>query len=199
MLKNSLVFLILLIFLTSCGDKKQEQHSINQNITPHYQKLIKESILKSLKEPEYYQEISWEKMRCSDTITRRIHKNAEFIEHSFQSKNIFKGMITKTYIYFIGDSNPSLIIDFDMKTAFEEFLANQNIGALLMPYIFNFETLLIALKQSTTDAHAKQRIHDFIYAISKIRKQELDELADAISTLNTPMSRANNYAIFLVL
>ncbi|MDD3344047.1 MAG: hypothetical protein PHR87_10780, partial [Sulfurospirillaceae bacterium] len=75
----------------------------------------------------------------------------------------------------------------------------QNIGALLMPYNFNFETLLIAFKQSTTDAHAKKSIHDFIYAISKIRKQELDELADAISTLNTPMSRANNYAIFLVL
>ena len=203
MLKNTLLFLILLGFFSGCTDKEEDKQTTStaqaQPVEQRYQKAIKESILKGLKEPEKYKEIAWKKMLCSDVITKRIHKNALFIAHTFQSQNIFKGPIVKEYIYFIGDGKPSLLIDFEFKIAFEEFLSNPNIGALFAPFNWDFPTLLSAYKQSQSDKDAKAKFNTFVYGVHILHKADQDYLADEISKLNTPMSRANNYAIFIVL
>jgi hypothetical protein len=199
MLKNTLLFLIFLGFFSACSDKEEEKQPITNSQNHPVEQRIKESILASLKEPEKYKEIAWKTMLCSDIITRRINKNALFIAHTFQSQNIFKGPIVKEHIYFIGNAKPSLLIDFDIKLAFEEFLSNPDMGTLFTSLNWDFSALLSAYKQSQSDKAAKEKINAFIYGIYKLNRADQDILADEISKLNTPMSRANNYAIFIVL
>jgi hypothetical protein len=138
-------------------------------------------------------------MRSSDAVSERIHKKVVFIAHSFKGKNNYGGTIVKENIYFIGEEKPSLIIDFDTKVAFADFLANQSIETLFSTTIWNFDILQADYKKSSSDAVAKETIKDFIYSIKRFSKEDQDFLLDSISTSNNPLSIAKNVALFLTM
>lgn len=202
MLKHLLLLSAIVFFFLACDDKKEPTALVISNdpaVEQSAKKAISQTILATLSEPKTYQELSWKKMRSSDVIANRIHKKALLIEHQFQSKNIYQGQQSNRHIYFIGEGKPSLLIDFAMENAFKEFLANQKIAALFEPYGWNFTTLQQAFMERSSSTQAHADIKKFIYAIRTYPKAEQDAIADALTQLNTPMSRAHNYAIILVL
>lgn len=200
--KNWIFFIVILGFLSGCTSKEEEQKvPINglQTIEPAYRDAIKESLLKTIAEPHSYKEISWKKMQSSEVVAQRINKKALFVAHSFNSKNIYQGALTKEYIYFIGDSKPSLLVDFEMKKAFEEFLANKSIRDLFPKSLWDFEKLHANYQQSLNDKNLQEDFKDFIYAMKYLSKEEQSFLTEAISNANTPISRARNLSIFLTM
>ncbi len=194
-IKEILFGLILICFLGCSSDVKKEPLQIGVDST--YQKAIKEELLKDEKDAKYYQELSWKKMQCSERVAKRIGKNAIFISHSFKGKNIYGGMIEKEHIYFFGDAKPKLLIDFNIKIAFDEFLANEFIGKLFENSVWDFKTLHASFKKSDNDTSSKEMIKDFIYSIRLFGKADLDFLTEAISNANNPMSISKNLAIFM--
>ena len=101
-------------------------------------------------------------MQSSVIVSTRLGKKVLFIRHRFQEKNNFKGAIEREYIYFIGDTKPSLMIDFDVKKAFEEFVTNQSIQEIFSSSIWNLESLHVNYQQSSQDTASKQIVKDFI-------------------------------------
>ena len=201
MLRNMMMFMMALFILSGCTSKDEEKKITHeqetQNIDVGLKNAIKGEVLKSSNYPKSYQEISWKKMQSGDRVSERINKKVIFIAHSFKEKNIYGGMIARENIYFIGEAKPSLIIDFDVKVAFEEFLANKSIGTLFGTTVWNFEKLLADYKISSTDPSAKENIKDFIYSIIRFSKADQEFLADSISNANNPLSIAKNVALFL--
>jgi len=202
MLRNMIMFAMVLFILNGCTSKDEEKKTREhetQNIDAGLKKIIKEDVLKNINDPKLYEEISWKKMRSSDAVSERIHKKVVFIAHSFKGKNNYGGTIIKENIYFIGEEKPSLIIDFDTKVAFADFLANQSIETLFSTTIWNFDILQADYKKSSSDAVAKETIKDFIYSIKRFSKEDQDFLLDSISTSNNPLSIAKNVALFLTM
>lgn len=201
MLRNMMMFMMALFILSGCTSKDEEKKITHeqetQNIDVGLKNAIKGEVLKSSNYPKSYEEISWKKMQSGDRVSERINKKVVFIAHSFKEKNIYGGMIARENIYFIGEAKPSLIIDFDVKVAFEEFLANKSIGTLFGTTVWNFEKLLADYKISSTDPSAKENIKDFIYSIKRFSKADQEFLADSISNANNPLSIAKNVALFL--
>lgn len=196
MLRDALTCLIVLCCLSGCTSKEEEKKSEN-SVGAVYQTTIKEDVLKSINDPKSYQELSWKKLKSGDAVSTRIGKKVVFIAHSFKGKNIYGGAITREHIYFIGEDKPSLIIDFDVKVAFEEFLANKSIATLFATSIWDFEKLHADYKKSAVDPDAKETIKDFIYSIKRFSKADQDYLADSISNANNPLSIAKNVALFM--
>lgn len=196
MLRDALICLIALCFLSGCTSKEEEKQVAN-SVEAVYQNAIKEDVLKSINDPKSYQELSWKKLKSGDAVSSRIGKKVVFIAHSFKGKNIYGGAITRENIYFIGEDKPSLIIDFDVKVAFEEFLANKSIITLFATSIWDIEKLHTAYKKSATDPDAKENVKDFIYSIKRFSKADQDYLADSISNANNPLSIAKNVALFM--
>jgi len=201
MLRNMMMFAMALFILSGCTSKDEEKRIAHeqetQNIDVGLKNAIKDEVLKSINDPKSYQEISWKKMQSADRVSERINKKVVFIAHSFKGKNIYGGVIARENIYFIGEEKPSLIIDFDVKVAFEEFLANKSIGALFVTTVWNFEKLQSDYKKSSSDASAKENVKDFIYSIKRFSKADQDFLSDSISNANNPLSIAKNVALFL--
>lgn len=196
MLRDALICLIALCFLSGCTSKEEEKQVAN-NVDAVYQNTIKEEVLKSINDPKSYQELSWKKLKSSDAVSSRIGKKVVFIAHSFKGKNIYGGAITRENIYFIGEDKPSLIIDFDAKVAFEEFLANKSIITLFATSIWDIDKLHAEYKKSATDPDAKENVKDFIYSIKRFSKADQDYLTDSISNANNPLSIAKNVALFM--
>lgn len=203
MLRNMMMFVMALFILSGCTSKDEEKKIAHeqetQNIDVGLKNAIKDEVLKSINDPKSYQEISWKKMQSGDRVSERINKKVVFIAHSFKGKNIYGGVIAKEHIYFIGEEKPSLIIDFDVKVAFEEFLANKNIGTLFGTTVWNFEKLQADYKISSSDSIAKENVKDFIYSIKRFSKADQEFLADSISNANNPLSIAKNVALFLTM
>lgn len=199
MLRDVITCLIVLCFLSGCNSKEEKNTDIKavQSVDAAYQKTIKEEVLKTINDPKSYQELSWKKLKSGDVVSSRIGKKVVFIAHSFKGKNIYGGAITRENIYFIGEDKPSLIIDFDVKVAFEEFLANKSIINLFATSIWDIEKLHAEYKKSATDPDAKETIKDFIYSIKRFSKADQDYLADSISNANNPLSIAKNVALFM--
>lgn len=196
MLRDALICLIALCFLSGCTSKEEEK-KVASSVDAVYQTAIKEDVLKSINDPKSYQELSWKKLKSGDAVSSRIGKKVVFIAHSFKGKNIYGGAITRENIYFIGEDKPSLIIDFDVKVAFEEFLANKSIITLFATSIWDIDKLHAEYKKSATDADAKENVKDFIYSIKRFSKADQDYLADSISNANNPLSIAKNVALFM--
>jgi len=201
MLRNMMMFAMALLILTGCTSKDEEkkivQEQETQNIDVGLKNAVKAEVLKSINDPKQYQELSWKKLQSGDVVSQRINKKVVFIAHAFKDKNVYGGTQTKENIYFLGDGKPSLIIDFDAKMVFEDFLANKNIGTLFSTTIWNFEKLLADYKKSSSDPSAKENVKDFIYSIKRFSKEDQDFLLDSISTSNNPISIAKNVALFL--
>ena len=199
MLRDVITCLIVLCFLSGCNSKEEKNTDTKavQSVDATYQKTIKEEVLKSINDPKSYQELSWKKLKSGDGVSSRIGKKVVFIAHSFKGKNIYGGAITRENIYFMGEDKPSLIIDFDVKVAFEEFLANKSIINLFATSIWDIEKLHAEYKKSATDPDAKETIKDFIYSIKRFSKADQDYLADSISNANNPLSIAKNVALFM--
>lgn len=193
MLRDALICLIALCFLSGCTSKEEEK-KVASSVDAVYQTAIKEDVLKSINDPKSYQELSWKKLKSGDAVSSRIGKKVVFIAHSFKGKNIYGGAITRENIYFIGEDKPSLIIDFDVKVAFEEFLANKSIITLFATSIWDIDKLHA---ESAIDADAKENVKDFIYSIKRFSKADQDYLADSISNANNPLSIAKNVALFM--
>lgn len=196
MLRDALICLIALCFLSGCTSKEEEK-KVASSVDAVYQTAIKEDVLKSINDPKSYQELSWKKLKSGDAVSSRIGKKVVFIAHSFKGKNIYGGAITRENIYFIGEDKPSLIIDFDVKVAFEEFLANKSIITLFATSIWDIDKLHAEYKKSAIDADAKENVKDFIYSIKRFSKADQDYLADSISNANNPLSIAKNVALFM--
>lgn len=203
MLRNMMMFAIALLILTGCTSKEEEkkitQEMGSQNIDAGVKTAIKSEVLKSINDAKMYQELSWKKMQSGDVVSARINKKVVFIAHSFKDKNAYGGTIAKENIYFIGEEKPSLIIDFDAKIAFKEFLANKSIGTLFSTTVWNFEKLQDDYKMSATDSGAKENVKDFIYSIKRFSKADQEFLAESISNANNPLSIAKNVALFLTI
>ncbi|AFL67351.1 hypothetical protein [Sulfurospirillum barnesii] len=164
-----------------------------------YQNAIKEALFKSKHPPQSYQELAWQKMKSSENVSKRIGKRVLFIRHRFQEKNNYKGAIQREYIYFIGDTKPSLMIDFDVKKAFGEFIDNQSVQEIFSSSIWNLSSLHVNYQQSFQDASSKQLVKDFIYSIRRYSKEDQSYLEEAISKAYTPLSIANNVALFMTM
>lgn len=203
MLRNAMIFALSLLILTGCTSKDEEKKTAHeqktQDIDVGLKNAIKAEVLKSINDPKSYQELSWKKMQSGDVVSSRIGKKVIFIAHSFKGKNIYGGTIEKENIYFIGEEKPSLIIDFDVKVAFEEFLANKSIITLFSTSMWDIEKLHAEYKKSATDPDAKETIKDFIYSIKRFSKADQDFLTDSISNANNPLSIAKNVALFLTI
>ena len=202
MLRYVMTCLIVLCFLGGCGskDEKNNNQVIGENsVDKIYQDVIKEDILKNTKDPKAYQAFSWKLLKSSEVVTKRLGKRAVFIDHAYQEKNIYGGLIQRDNIYFIGDSKPSLIIDFDMKKVFEEFLFSQSMRDIFSQTIWNFEILQAQYPKRFTDTVAKENIKDFIYSIHHYSKADQESLIQAITNANNPMFIAKNMAIFLTM
>lgn len=189
--------LVLGIFLGCENHTQQKDETLSSSIEVVYKNAIKEAILKGKHPPKSYQEISWHKMQSSDLVSKRLGKKVLFIRHRFQEKNNFKGAIEREYIYFIGDTKPSLMIDFDVKKAFEEFVTNQSIQEIFSSSIWNLESLHVNYQQSSQDTASKQIVKDFIYSIRRYTREDQSYLEEAISKSHTPLSIANNVALFM--
>jgi len=190
---------LLILMFNGCsnqGEEKQTQKKV-ESVDLGYQKAIKALLFNAKNPPKSYQEIAWKKLKSSEYVSKRIQKPVLFIQHIFKEKNNYGGSITRENIYFIGDGKPTLMIDFDVKMAFSEFLDNQAIQAFFTPSIWNLASLHVKYQQSANDAHAKDEVKDFIYAIHHFAKADQDALDHAISTANTPMSIAKNVALFM--
>ena len=200
MLRNIMTGLIVLYFLTGCGAQEKKHEVTGENsVEKVYQDAIKEGILKTTKDPAAYQALSWKLLKSSEVVTKRLGKRAVFIDHAYQEKNIYGGLIQRDNIYFIGDSKPSLIIDFEMKKVFEEFLFSQSMRDVFSPTIWNFEILQAQYPKRFMDAVAKENIKDFIYSIHHYSKADQESLIQAITNANNPMFIAKNMAIFLTM
>jgi len=200
MLRNMMTGLIVLCFLGGCGAQEKKHEVIGENsVEKVYQDAIKEDILKTTKDPEAYQALSWKLLKSSEVVTKRLGKRAVFIDHAYKEKNIYGGLIQRQNIYFIGDSNPSLIIDFDMKKVFEEFLFSQSMRDIFSQTIWDFETLQTQYPKRFTDPLAKENIKDFIYSIHHYNKADQESLIQLITNANNPMFIAKNMAIFLTM
>jgi len=200
MLRNMMTGLIVLCFLGGCGAQEKKHEVIGENsVEKVYQDAIKEDILKTTKDPEAYQALSWKLLKSSEAVTKRLGKRAVFIDHAYKEKNIYGGLIQRQNIYFIGDSNPSLIIDFDMKKVFEEFLFSQSMRDIFSQTIWDFETLQTQYPKRFTDPLAKENIKDFIYSIHHYNKADQESLIQLITNANNPMFIAKNMAIFLTM
>lgn len=198
MLRDVMTCLLVLCFLGGCGGQEKDRRVIGEDsVEKVYQDAIKEDILKNTKDPKAYQAFSWKMLQSSAAVTKRLGKRAVFIVHAYKEKNIYGGEIKRENIYFIGDSKPSLIIDFDMKQVFEEFLASQNMRDLFSQTIWNFQTLQTQYQKRFDDPVAKEGVKDFIYSIRHFSKADQDTLIHAISNANNPMFIAKNMAIFL--
>lgn len=203
MLRNMIMFAMALLILSGCTSRDEEKKTAHeqetQNIDIGLKNAIKGDVLKNINDPKSYEEISWKKMQSGDRVSERINKKVVFIAHAFKGKNNYGGMIIRENIYFIGEEKPKLIIDFDMKVAFEDFLANKSIGTLFSTTLWNFETLQADYKKSATDPIAKETVKDFIYSIKRFSKADQEFLADSISNSNNPLSIAKNVALFLTM
>ncbi|QIR76041.1 hypothetical protein [Sulfurospirillum diekertiae] len=202
MLKDIMTCLIVLCFLSGCGDTKENDNNqvIGENsVEKIYQDAIKETILKTTKDPKAYQALSWKLLKSSEAVTKRLGKRAVFIDHAYKEKNIYGGEIKRDNIYFIGDSKPSLIIDFDMKLVFEEFLASQSMRDIFSQTVWNLETLQSEYQKRSNDLVAKEHIKDFMYSIHHYSKADQESLIQAITNANNPMFIAKNMAIFLTM
>lgn len=202
MLRNTIVFVMVLFIFIGCTSREDEKKIVDeqetQNIDVGFKNAIKKEVLKSIHESKSYQELSWKKLQSGDFVSSRIGKKVIFILHSFKDKNIYGGGdITRENIYFIGEEKPSLIIDFDVKVAFEAFLSNKSIATLFSTSIWDFEKLHVDYKNSASDLNAKESVKDFIYSIKRFSKSDQDYLADSISSANNPLSIAKNVALFM--
>lgn len=197
MLRDVMTCLVVLCFLGGCSAQEKDRQVIGEDsVEKVYQEAIKEDILKNTKDPKAYQAFSWKLLKSSEAVTKRLGKRAVFIAHAYKEKNIYGGVINRDNIYFIGDSKPSLIIDFDMKQVFEEFLSRQSMRDIFSQTIWNLETLQ-AQYQQRADPVAKEGVKDFIYSIRHYSKADQDVLIHAITNANNPMFIAKNMAIFL--
>lgn len=203
MLRKMMICAMTLLIFSGCTSKDEEKkvthEQVTQNIDVGIKNSIKEVLLKSVNDPKLYQEISWKEMQSGVLISERIHKKIVFISHSFKDKNIYGGMITRENIYLIGDDKPRLVIDFDVKVAFEEFFANKSLGTFFAKTMWDFEKLRDEYKKSATDPIAKENIKDFIYSIKHLSKEEQDALADSISNANNPLYIVKNIVLFLTM
>ncbi|WP_263832426.1 hypothetical protein [Sulfurospirillum oryzae] len=201
MLRNMMMFMMALLILTGCTSRDEEKKNASGLETPNIdtgiKNAIKEDVLKNINDPKSYQEVSWKKLQSGDRVSERINKKVIFIAHSFEGKNNYGGTIIRENIYFIGDGKPKLIIDFDTKLAFGDFLSNKSIGTLFSTTIWNLETLQADFRKSATDPSAKENVKDFIYSIKRFSKSDQEFLTDSISNANTPLSIAKNVALFL--
>lgn len=200
MLKEVMIGVIIVCFLGGCTSK--EENDTNQVIGENsvekiYQDAIKEDILKSTKDPKAYKALVWKPLRSSEFVTKRLGKRAVFVAHAYREKNIYGGVIKRENIYFIGDAKPSLIIDFEMKQVFEEFLASQSMREIFSQTIWNLQTLHAQYQKRSDDPVAREDVKDFIYSISHYSKADQELLIHAISNSNNPMFIAKNMAIFL--
>ncbi|MCD8477950.1 MAG: hypothetical protein LRY68_08695 [Sulfurospirillum sp.] len=89
------------------------------------------------------------------------------------------------------------MIDFDVKKAFEEFVTNQSIQEIFSSSIWNLESLHVNYQQSYQDTASKQIVKDFIYSIRRYTREDQSYLEEAISKSHTPLSIANNVALFM--
>ncbi len=202
MLRYVMTCLIVLCFLGGCGGKDENDNNqvIGENsVEKIYQDAIKEDILKNTKEPKAYHALSWKLLKSSELVTKRLGKRAVFIDHAYKEKNIYGGEIKRDNIYFIGDSKPSLIIDFDMKKVFEEFLFSQSMRDIFSQTIWNFEILQAQYPKRFSDPVARESINDFIYSIRHYSKADQESLIQSITNANNPMFIAKNMAIFLTM
>jgi ABC-type uncharacterized transport system auxiliary subunit len=202
MLKDIMTCLIFLCFLGGCGDTKENDNNqvIGENsVEKIYQDAINETILKTTKDPKAYRALSWKLLKSSEAVTKRLGKRAVFIAHAYKEKNIYGGEIKRDNIYFIGDSKPSLIIDFDMKLVFEEFLASQSMRDIFSQTIWNLETLQAQYQKRASDPVDKEGVKDFVYSIRHYNKADQEFLIHEISNANNPMFIAKNMAIFLTM
>jgi hypothetical protein len=196
MLKNALLCFMLLGLFSGCDDKGTQSVS-NMGVEQNYQNAIQELILKGKNPPKEYQALSWKKLSCSEVVTERLHKRALFIAHRFKEKHIYGGEGVRENIYFIGnDLKPSLIINFDVKKAFAEFLGNTEIEAIFAS-VWDLKTLHVSFQKSASDAASKEAVKDFIYAIRRLSSEDQMRLERALTQANTPMSIDKNYAIFM--
>lgn len=201
MLKEMMACLMVLYFLGGCAAQDDKNHSITgeESVDKAYRDAIKEDILKGTKDAKAYEPLSWKLLKSSEVVTKRIGKRAVFIVHAYQEKNIYGGEIKRENIYFIGDSKPSLIIDFNMKSVFEEFLSSQSMREIFAPTIWNLQTLQTQYQKRLSDPEAKEVVKDFIYSIRRFSKEDQDTLIHAISNANNPMFIAKNMAILLTM
>jgi len=201
MLRNVMTCLIVLCFLNGCSAQEEKTREVvgENSVEKVYRDAIKDDILKSTKDPKAYQALSWKLLKSSQAVTKRLDKRAVFIVHAYKEKNIYGGEIKRENIYFIGDSKPSLIIDFDMKQVFEEFLFSQSMRDIFSQTIWNFETLQAQYPKRFTDPVAKENIKDFIYSIRHYSKADQESLIQFITNANNPMFIAKNMAIFLTM
>ena len=200
MLRKWLTLLITAWLLLGCTDKATNLANVTvEGVDANEQNAIKSVILNGKTPPKEYRELAWKKLKCSDAISQRIGKRAVFIAHRFQEKQIYGGEVTREAIFFIGNDKPSKIIDFDVKTAFSAFLATPSIQEIFAPSIWDLKRLHELFPTSANDASAKETIKDFIYSIKRFAKEDQSYLDQAISMANTPMSIANNTALFIVM
>ena len=199
MLKTLLIALFVGAFLNGCGSQTESKMVVSVGVEESDKKAIQEVLLRSLSEPKNYEEVAWRKLKSSDKVASRIQKKAIFIAHSFKSKNLYGGSAVRENIYFIGPGKPSLIIDFDVKAAFGDFLANKTFATLFVSTPWNFEQLQVAYKKSSSESESKQKVKDFLYSIGRLNAQEQESISNAIISANNPMSVANNMAIFLTM
>ncbi|AOO63822.1 hypothetical protein [Sulfurospirillum halorespirans] len=197
MLREMMACLIVLGFLGGCSGTENHEVVGEKSVEKVYQDAIRDDILKSTKDPKEYQPLSWKLLKSSEVVTKRLGKRAVFIVHAYKEKNIYGGVIQRENIYFIGDSKPSLIIDFDMKQVFEEFLFSQSMRDVFSQTTWNFETLQAAYPKRSSDPVAKESVKDFIYAIKHYSKADQEVLIHSITNANNPMFIAKNMAIFL--
>jgi hypothetical protein len=199
MLRAVMACLIVLGFLGGCSGTENHEVVGEKSVEKVYQDAIKDDISKNTKDPKAYQALSWKLLKSSEAVTKRLGKRAVFIDHAYQEKNIYGGEIKRENIYFIGDSKPSLIIDFDMKKVFEEFLFSQSMRDVFSQTTWNFEILQAQYPKRFTDLAAKENIKDFIYSIQHYSKADQETLSQLITNANNPMFIAKNMAIFLTM
>ncbi len=197
MLRAMMACLIVLGFLGGCSGTENHEVVGEASVEKVYQDAIKEDILKNTKDPKAYQALSWKQLKSSEVVTKRLGKRAIFIAHAYQENNIYGGAIRRENIYFIGDSKPSLIMDFDIKQVFEEFLSSQSMRDVFSQTTWDLQTLQAAYQKRSNDPVAKESVKDFIYAIKHYSKADQEVLIHSITTANNPMFIAKNMAIFL--
>ncbi len=197
MFKSIFIGLSLVWLLVGCSDTHTSASAVNNGVDANDQAMIKTLILNGKNPPKEYRELLWQKLSCSDVIAQRLHKKALFVAHRFQERHIYGGEVTRENIYFIGDAKPSLIIDFNVKNAFEEFLENPSIQAIFAPSIWDLKTLHVKFQNAQNSVTDKETIKEFIYSIHHFAKEDQETLYQSIMNANTPMSIDKNVAIFM--
>ena len=197
MFKQIVLCLMVALLFVGCGDKEKGESVLSEGVDASDQRVIKELILKGKNPPKAYKELSWKKLGCSEVIAKRLQKKAAFVVHRFEEKHVYGGTITRDVVYFIGNDTPRLIIDFDVKIAFAEFLANPAMQTIFAPSIWDLKALHVKFQNRSQEVSSQASIKDFIYSISHFSKDDQNYIDQEITKANTPMSIAKNVAIFM--